>query len=233
VSNDGGNVQPKWQEPRLYTGYLKDIQRFYAREPIIQVSVQLVLSVFTVAFFTFFAIRPTLGTITTLLKKIDDLKTTSTKLDAKIAQLSQAQQILAEVGSQLEELSHKAVPENPEVDRLSKEIEAIANENDVYITSLEFQASPLVGEKSSLVNTGQGAAKKQEERFVVFSFAIGGSQQGIIGFLEDLENLDRVVLLTKVGFSIPETTYRKVFPLAASGRATIYYLPPVATKENG
>lgn len=225
-------VGPKWQESRLYAGYLKDIQRYYTREPIIQISAQLILSVFTVAFFTFFAIRPTLGTITVLLKKIEDMELASTKLDTKIIQLGQAQELLVNVGDQLETLSARAVPTTPEIDRVSKEIEVIANENNIYITSLEFQASPLVGQRSSLVNKAVTNEKKVEGKFVVFSFAIGGTQDAIIRFLNDLENLDRVVLLTKVGFAAPETTYKKAFPLAASGRATIYYLPEKDGQKN-
>lgn len=46
---------------------------------------------------------------------------------------------------------------------------------------------------------------------MTFSFAIGGAQEGVIGFFEDIENLDRVVLLTQAGFSVPESSYKKTF----------------------
>lgn len=220
-----GTTTTTWQEPRMYAGYLRNVQRFYDREPLIQVSVQLILSIFTVAFFVFFAIRPTLGTISTLLKKIEDMEEASLKLDTKIAQLAQAQEILSESGPELKRLGLIAVPVTPEVDRLSKQIEVIANENNVYITSLEFQASPLVGGRSSLVNTTNRGVESGGGNFVTFSFAIGGAQEGVVGFFEDIESLDRVVLLTQAGFSVPESSYKKTFFLAASGKATVYYLP--------
>lgn len=213
--------QASWREPRLYAGYLKDVQRFYEREPIIQISVQLILSVFTVVFFTFFAIRPTLGTISTLLKKIDDLEILSSRLDTKITQLARAQEILATDGTLLEGLTSRTIPDSPEIDRLSKAIEAIANETGVYLTSLEFQTSS-VGEAKE---KPAGNLATSEEKFLTFSFTVGGTQEQIVTFLENLENMDRAVLLTKITFGQPELNYRRVFPLLVNGRATVYYLP--------
>lgn len=226
MSNGKGGVMTPapWREPRMYAGYLREVQRVYDREPLIQVSAQLILSVFTVAFFTFFAIRPTLGTVSSLVKKIEDMEQASGKLDSKITELARAQALLDESGPELKLLSWAAVPEAPEVDRLSKQIEALANENDVYITSLEFQASPLVGERSSLIHMAGREGDRGAGSFVTFSFAIGGQQEGIVKFFDGLERLDRVVLLTQAGFSVPESSYKRTFPLTASGKATVYYL---------
>src|SRR3990167_7353762 len=51
----------------------------------------LILSIFTVAFFVFFAIRPTINTIIGLRKQIEDDQIVDTKLQDKINALSQIQ----------------------------------------------------------------------------------------------------------------------------------------------
>ncbi len=226
---NGGINKPTWGGTGLYAGYLKDVQRFYEREPVIQVSVQLILSVFTVAFFMFFAVRPTLGTISTLLKKIDDQETASAKLDAKISQLIQAQEVLATNGPQFEALSKKAVPVTPEIERLAKQIEAVANESNVYITSMEFQTIPLIGDQT-VGDSNQTKSKTAERKFVVFGFTVGGTQEEIISFLGQLDRMERAVQLTKVEFAKPGANYTRIFPLTLTGKATVYYLPE---KEEG
>lgn len=219
---NGGLDQPSWREPRLYAGYLKDVQRFYEREPIIQISVQLILSIFAVAFFTFAAIRPTLATISTLLKKIEDLETLSTRLDTKITQLGRAQEILATQGPLLERVSETTIPMEPQLDRLSKAMEVLANEHGVYFTAIDFQTTPLT---AAPLGTPSGSLATSQEQLVTFNFSVVGTQERLISFLEDLENMDRAVLLTKLTLAEPELNYRRVFPVIATGRATVYYLP--------
>src|SRR5687767_7097034 len=208
-------AEPKWNQPALYGGYLKNIQNYYEREPIIQASLQIILSVFAVAFFIFFAIRPTLGTITTLLRRIEDQKIVDGKLDIKIQQLIQAEENLSTYGQELTGLLSLAIPQRPEVERITKELEAISIESQAYIISLSVQESPLVGQEQ----------RGNDAQFVTFGIIVGGTQQQIQRFMEILENMQRSVLVTRVAISRAETGFRNNFPLVADTKATIYYLP--------
>lgn len=217
----------------LYSGYLKNIQRLYEKDPIIQVSLQLILSIFTVAFFMFLAIRPTLSTIVTLTKKIEDQKTANQKLDIKITQLNRAQEFLSLQGESLSQLSSVAVPTTPEVKRLAQAIELTANLNNVYLTNLSFQATPLVGGKVSLTEEKQKAATKGEQ-FVLLNFAVGGEQAKIVNFLKAIEKLDRGIAITNISFAKPQSSSKINLPLVASIKATAYYLPqPQASQAGG
>lgn len=214
----------------LYGGYLKNVQRYYDREPLVRASLQLLLSLFAVAFFSFVAIRPTLTTITTLLKKIDDQKVADQKLTTKLVQLADAQQFLSDNGEVLTTLSDLAVPSNPSIKRLSQEIELTANQAGVLITDLSFQATPLVGNKSTLT----GAQVKQTQvtganQFVLFSLSVGGGQQQLVDFLDKLEKLDRVVTVTNLVLSKPATGSKLNLPLTAIVKGTAYYLLPTPT----
>jgi Tfp pilus assembly protein PilO len=220
------------KETSLYGGYLKNIQRLYEKDPVIQASLQLILSVFTVAFFLFLAIRPTLSTITTLLKKIDDQTAAKQKLATKIGQLAEAQEFLSTQGEVLTNLSNLAVPKEPELDRLAQEIELMANLNGVYITSLTFQATPLVGNKSSLADTKQKAVGGVQ--FVLFNLSVGGEQTNLVSFIKAIEKLDRGIALTNIAFAKPQTASKITLPLVASIKATAYYLPtPQAAQAGG
>ena len=145
--------RPAWQDPTNYLKTVRSFRQTYEKEPIIQASVQLIMSVFGVAFFIFLAIRPTLATITTLLKKIDDQKVVDQKLDAKIAQLNTAQEVIGEFGDEIERLLGKAVPARPTVDVLNKQIEVVAEEAGVSLNSISVDNFPLVGNKGTLTET--------------------------------------------------------------------------------
>ena len=115
------------------------------------------------------------------------------------------------------------VPEEPGVRSLAQRIELVANTAGIYISSLSFQATPLVGDKVSLSDAGRKGAG-QDEQFVLFSFTAEGNQAGLVNFLGQLEGLDRVVTVTNVSFSKPQTTGKGALPLSVSGKATAYYL---------
>lgn len=210
------------KESSLYGGYLKNIQRFYEKDPVVQASLQLILSIFTVAFFVFLAIRPTLTTITTLIKKIEDQKLADQKLNTKINQLVAAQDFLQSQGERVSLLVNKAIPAEPEIKRIAQEFELVANQNGVYVTSLIFQKTPLVGENASLIDKEE---KIKGERFVLFTFSVAGEQGSLVNFLKAIEKTDRAITLTNLSFSRPQSATKISLPLVVSGKATAYYLP--------
>jgi hypothetical protein len=144
--------QPSWRDPRIASTYIKNVQRVYQQQPGIKITVQLVLSVFAVSFFTFFAIRPTLFTITQLLKKIDEQKVVDTKLDTKIVQLNEAQEELITNEADLA-LIEKSVPETADLEGFARRMEVLAVEENAELSTVQFQSIPLVGEKTTLAQT--------------------------------------------------------------------------------
>lgn len=222
-----------WKNTQTAKQYLQTVQRFYEKEPAVQISVQLILSIFAVAFFTFAAIRPTLGTISTLLKKIDDQKTVNSQLDTKIQQLSQAQDELSKWSAQIPLIS-KAVPQDNELVGFVQRLEILANLSNMQISNVQFQALPIVGKKTSLTDDNKAKAaaaaaatdvKMPAGSFVTFSFLLRGNSAQILNFMMQLEKLDRVVMVTKLSVNKPENIAPGEPPLVASGKGTLYYLP--------
>ena len=218
--------QSNWRDPRIATNYIRSVQRAYLTKPGLKITVQLVLSVFSVVFFTFFAIRPTLSTISELLKKIDDQKKVNTQLDTKIQQLADAQQELFDNEPDLP-LINLAIPETSDLEGFARRLEVLAVEENAELNSLQLQAVPLVGDKTTLASESRSAAPptRSVNLFITFNFTLNGDQASILSFLHKLETVDRAVAITKITFTKPALQQQKFFSLTANGRGTIYYQP--------
>lgn len=197
---------------QTYSDYTRKIVHVYEDEPVIQVSLQLILSVFTVAFFIFFAIRPTLQTIVTLQKKIKDQQSVNLKLDTKLTQLVEAQDQLALYAGDLP-LVERGVPRDSEIKKLTAMVEAEANKNNVWMVGLEVQKYPV----------WQSQASGKAEKFVTFNVNVGGTQADLVRFLAAIENMERLVGMTQVSFSKPTGPEKDLYPLTALVKGTVYY----------
>lgn len=221
--------QPSWRDPRLANNYVQDIRRLYQQQPGIKITLQLLLSVFTVAFFTFFAIRPTLSTITTLLRRIEDQKEVDVRLDTKIVQLLEAQNELTANETDLP-LINLAIPQAPDLEGFARRLEVLAVEENSELASLQFQAIPLVGTQTSLESSAGTRATRNDGNFsATFDFTLNGTQESILSFLRKLETIDRAVAVTKIIFTRPTLQQQSFFSLTATGKGTIYYQPLAQT----
>ncbi|MBI3980995.1 type 4a pilus biogenesis protein PilO [Candidatus Microgenomates bacterium] len=175
----------------------------------------LILSIFTVAFFVFFAIRPTVNTIIGLRKQIEDDQIVDAKLQDKINALSQIQAELDVLQPDLP-LIDTALPTKSEVVSLIKSLESLASENNASLSALQI-GEALLSETSG----------KKEEKTVVtdqaipvsFLFTVEGGYTDIAGLIKRVTNLPRVV------------TTQNVIILKSSGkiigsiRFNAFYLP--------
>jgi len=112
------------------------------QKPVTQVSTAVLLTLFAIIFFAVFAIRPTLSTITELIKKIDDQKIIVEKLNKKSSALATAQSEYALVESKLP-LVAAAIPPTHAMDLLLKQIEGTAAFLKLPINSLQVDTVTL------------------------------------------------------------------------------------------
>ena len=118
----------------------KTLNDFYQR-PVALVSLELFLTVGAVIFFAVFAIRPTLVTMSDLVKEIEDKKELDQKLTQKIASLSTAQSTYLEVQDRLY-LLEQSLPSTPDFIFAIKVIEKIASDRNILIDSLSVPEIP-------------------------------------------------------------------------------------------
>ena len=133
---------------RYYKYYQKLEPAFKNRKT--QAYLMAVLSLMTISFFGFFAIRPTLKTIAVLQRQIIDRKTLNEKLDEKINALILAQDEYRLIEADLP-LIYTLLPEKPEFPLLMRLLENLTIQNSATISGIQFD--PIVLYEKSLPET--------------------------------------------------------------------------------
>ena len=126
-----------WQaEYHRYRRYFNDLSKFYQHKKA-RAYTGIIFSLLTVIFFIFFAIRPTLKTITQIIRQLADQKTVSHELERKINNLSEAQKSYLIIEPELA-LVEEALPQKAEVTLLTKQIEALARQSGITIVNFRL-----------------------------------------------------------------------------------------------
>ncbi len=195
---------------RNYRHYLAGIRNLYKKKQT-KVYTGIVLSILTVAFFSFFAIRPTLVTIGGLLKEVKDKKEIVTQLDQKVNALAQAQTNYNQIESRLY-LIDQSLPQDPSLSTLIKELEFLSQSSLVTLESLKFDQINL-----------QGESEKKESQEASFTLAVSGDYSILKNFLNSLDILRRITLIDNFAFKskIVEETQALVLTVNAKAHYLI------------
>lgn len=177
--------------------YLAKLKLFY-KKPLVEASSNLIFTLLVVCFFVFFAIRPTLVTVVSLQKELAESKEVDQQLDRKITSLKKAQTIYGQVINDLL-LVEAALPEKTEFQSLALRINYLAFQNNLLLNSAGFAGFDLVG-------TGDNLSPGQSKDSYAFNLSVSGSFENIKIFLTELENIDRLIKINKVSFSIEKST---------------------------
>lgn len=175
----------------------------------------LILSIFTIAFFIFFAIRPTINTIIGLQKQIEDDKLVETKLQDKINALSQIQAELDIIRPDLP-LVDTALPTKSEVVTLIKTLEALSSENNASLSAIQVGEAALSEGKFTNIAVADG---QQNAVPVSFVFTIEGNYTDIANLVKRVTNLPRIVATQNV------SVLKSSGKIIGTIRFNAYYLP--------
>lgn len=164
--------------------------------PVTRVSFELFLTVGLILFLGFFAIKPTIVTMSDLLKEIETKKELDNNLTKKIAALQTAQSEYIKVEPQIDLLNY-AIPEQPQIILSTKLIEKIAAESKVVIKSLNISELP----DDIDPNTPFSQKSKQS---VNISANISGDYVSIRQFVEALRNSRKSFVIESIVFALEE-----------------------------
>lgn len=178
-----------WQtEYHRYRRYFTDLGRFYQTKKA-RAYVGIILSILTVTFFVIFAIKPALATIAQLIKQTKDQKLVVGELEKKITSLSQAQNEYLVVESDLY-LVDEALPQEPQVPLLIKQLETLAYQSGVDIGRLRINE----------VDLKKTDSPKTEKQSLSFNFTAFGNYANLKNFLSSLSTLRRIILVESFSF---------------------------------
>lgn len=189
-----------------YRRYVAGIGHLYQKKQA-RVYTGIILSIFAIAFFGFFAIRPTLVTISGLIKEINDKKELVAQMDQKINALAKAQTNYAQIEDDLF-LIDESLPHDPQLSVLIKQLESLARLSSVTLESVRFEKTNL-----------QGESEKEEVQEIKFNFALSGDYPNLKQFLNSLDTLRRVVQVESFGFSSKTKEEALLLSLTVSAKA--------------
>jgi len=188
-----------WQtEYRRYQHYFLSISTLYRRKKV-RVYTELVLTILTVCFFVFFAIKPTLVTVTGLIKTLSDQKLVSQKLEEKINSLNLAQSQYNLVQPDLY-LLDEAIPVQPQIAVLIKQLETLGRYSGVTVDGIQLSQVNLMDKET---------VSKQES--INFSIAVSGDYQSLKNFLKSISSFRRVILIDNFGFKTGKTDKQSLY----------------------
>lgn len=171
------------------------LDQFYAK-PVAVVSFELLLSLGLVVFLGLFAIKPTLTTMSDLIKEIEDKTELKEQLDKKVAALSTAQTVFLSMENRLSVLD-QAIPSQPELIKSLKIVEKLAGESNVIIESIGVTTIP----DETPADLAIGVPERSP---LPVSVTVIGDYVSIRSFVESLRNVRRSYVVDTVSFSIEE-----------------------------
>ena len=116
----------------------------------------LILSLFTISFFGFFALKPTLSTIASLNRQIEDNREIDQKLSKKINQLVAAQAEYEVIAPFIPKIK-KALPEKPEYIGLLNDLESIRTVGSATISGISIDSVKIESKSPGLISISVGA----------------------------------------------------------------------------
>lgn len=171
------------------------LDSFYTK-PIAVVSLELLLSIGLVVFLGFFAIRPTLTTMSDLIKEIEDKQELNDQLSKKVAALSTAQTLYFSLEDRLP-LLDQAIPSQPELIKSLKIIELLATESNVIIESMVVTSIPDE-------NPAEVSSAQLQRVPLPVTISVSGDYLAIRAYVEALRSVRRSFVVDTVTFSIEE-----------------------------
>lgn len=157
-----------------------------------------------------FALGPTLSTIASLQKQLEDDKFVEQKLREKINNLSLLQQKYSSIQTDLP-IVYDALPKISQIPLLTAQIQAVANDSSVKVTNFQtFQAEV----SHTAVSTKKFASYN-------FSVTVQGSYQNMTVFMDKLVSFQRIVTIENV--SVTKVTGLNATDLRLAVKGNAYF----------
>lgn len=200
--------------------YTRDLNKYY-RQPVTQVTLAVVLSLFVMTIFIVFALGPTLEAITTLQRTIAGSRTTLQQLDLKVNNLQKASTQLGAIKANLTDLNNGIPNHGAESGTFASEVEQLAAGAGVTIESGSTGATLLYSNILAVFTPD----KSQSVVPLPYTLRVIGTYPATYTFLSQLMTLQRIVsvdsvTITKQAIENKVTTESVAMDISGS----VYYL---------
>ncbi len=204
-----------------YKDFFLNILGQYKAKPNFRKYLELILSMVTIALFAVFAIRPTILTIIDLNKEIKEKQETVFKLVQKIKDLQTGNNTLQTESERLR-IIDESVPDSASPEIFVKQIESIANSNQLKIMSLAITNAVLIGNEDIQNKSDEGKKLPDNALQVPFTISLTGSYENLFAFTNNLQDLRRPVQIDSFAINSNFVENEKVLVLIVTGRIPFY-----------
>jgi len=208
-----------WRKEYLrYREFFLNIVALYRRNQDLRMFLEVLLSLATISFFAFFALKPTLITITELYRNIQTKEALVNQMDTKIQNIAAAQAIFDSEAARIP-LTENSVPLLASPETFIRQIEGLAITSSVNLLGVSVGQVLLVGEEKKTPTSETDLAPLPEgARALTFSLSVNGAYPALARFLSELENLRRPIKIDNTGLTAAQTEAGTELVLLVSGR---------------
>ena len=199
-----------------YRSFFLNILELYQKKAELRAFLEVMLSITTITIFIFFALKPTVLTIISLTREIDEKKTTLEALTLKVNNLETAVSILDQNVSVLPDIEI-AVSTPPSPDIISKQIQGLAAKNSVTLLGLSVGQVTLSG-RDTIKTKKTTDLKPLGAGEMPISVSIRGDYPALSAFLKDLENLRVIIKIDSLGINASSTEVGQIMVAVVAGR---------------
>ena len=211
-----------------YKGFFLKAFVVYKKRQDVRMFLEIILSMIAISFFASFALRPTVITISELVKEIKSKEQTVAIMDQKIQDLAAAKATFNRESARIPQVL-AAVPDSPTPETFVRQIEGLAAKNSLSLLGISVEEVTLVGEAKPSTSDSE-TSFPQGARDLTFSANLSGSYPGLLTFLSDLEKLRRPGKIDTVIIATSEKDGVKILTIVVSGR-TVYLDQNIKTDE--
>ncbi|MGD0523262.1 MAG: hypothetical protein ABSA43_01745 [Candidatus Microgenomates bacterium] len=201
-----------------YKDFFLNISLLYKRREDVRMFLEIMLSLATVTVFSVFALRPTILTISQLIKDNKTKEDIVTKLDEKAQALTTAQNVYQQETDNIPAIKY-AIPDQPNVDSLIRQMELLAAQDSVNVLNFMVEGVILVGKTQAPAADITLSSFPADSGSVSFSITVTGDYPSLFTFEKGLESLRRPIVTDSAKIFTMATETGNSQNLSITGRA--------------
>lgn len=183
-----------------YKEFFLSIISLYRKRQDLQMFLEILLSLAATTFFVVFALRPTLITVSQLVKDIRNKEEIISQMDQKITNLKEARQVYDQESARIF-LVNEAVPENPSPEIMSRQFEGVTQKFALNLIGVSIEQVQIVGSEKPSGKSALGPLPEGAKEMAFTLTTSASSYTNVLPFMFDLEQLRRPVKIDSLGIS--------------------------------
>lgn len=189
----------------------------YKKRNDVRMFLEILLSLTTITFFSVFALKPTLVTVSQLIKDNNEKQKIIKQMDQKIENVVTAQKIYDQNNEKIP-LIEQSIPNLPTPENLLQQIEGVAYMNSVNVVSSSVDEIVLVGKDNKKTSDNRIKDVPENVNYINFSISVTGSYLSLYNFLLNLENLRRPIIINSINLNSSKGDQKEIILMLISGQ---------------